>query len=195
MKTLTYAAAIALLAAGTAFAQTNTNNSSTINNSTPTPAARGAAEGTSGASNQSGAMMNQSGSATQPGPAGRSDRTGGMNQPSSMDQSNNMDHARGKASTHASNTRSRANRHVAMNGRNSRIDAKENQETMELNRQQLANAGSTGPAMGGGNIYGQGGDSQTAQSPNERGNPPMPTQKNPAINSVPQQRTYGASPR
>ena len=195
MKTLTYAAAIALLAAGTAFAQTNTNNSSTINNSTPTPAARGPAEGSGGASSQSGTMMNRSGSMDQ-STTGRSDRSGGMNTPDSMNQSSNIDHARGKTSSHASTMRSKANRHVASMSGRSGADAKENQETMQLNRQQLAGADRTNAGISGGNTYGESGyNSQTAQSPNERGNPPMPTQRNPAINSVPQQRTYGTSPR
>ena len=44
MKTFTYVAAIALLTAGTAFAQSSTPNGSTINNSTPTPSATGPAD-------------------------------------------------------------------------------------------------------------------------------------------------------
>ena len=66
MKGFTYVAAIALLTAGTAFAQAQSGaagaNGSTINNSTPTPAAKGPAEGVPRGAGQPGTMMNQSGS-------------------------------------------------------------------------------------------------------------------------------------
>ena len=52
MKTFTYAAAIALLTASAAFAQSSPNNSSMMNNTTPTPSMSGPAEGNGGSSSQ-----------------------------------------------------------------------------------------------------------------------------------------------
>ena len=180
MKTFTYVAAIALLTAGTAFAQAQSGsagaNGSTINNSTPTPAAKGAAEGAPHTSTGPGATMNQSGSGMNRSGSMSMDKSSG-----SMDQSSNMHHSRAKASKSASKAKSH---HVARNDRS--VDARENEETMRLNRQQLASGGSAGM---------QNGYDQTAQSPNERGMPATPTQTNPAINSVPQARTYNNSQR
>ena len=203
MKTFTYVAAIALLTAGTAFAQSSPPNGSTINNSTPTPAARGPAEspGTSsgtraGSTNQS-PSMDQSGSMNTN--SSRSpNNSSSMNQ-SSMDRSSDMSsRSSSKARTH----------HVA---RNSRDDARENQETMQLNRQQIAGTSSSmapsgsmgyssgigaprGVTSGASNSFNNG-SPQQAQGGGSNCTPDNPScgtaRQNPAINSSPQHRTYG----
>jgi hypothetical protein len=140
--------------------------------------------------NQSGSMdMNRSGSASR-----------------SMDQSS-MDRSSDMSSTHASKARTH---HVA---RNSGDDARENQETMQLNRQQLAggNSASLAPSAGMGYSNGMGyssgmsstgagipfnnGSPQQAQGGGANCAPDNPScgtaRQNPAINSSPQHRTYG----
>lgn len=92
--------------------------------------------------------------------------------------------------------------HVA---RNSRADARENQETMRLNRQQLAgNSASMAPG-GASNMSGMSssgarypfntGSPQQAQAGGANCTPDNPScgtaRENPAINSSPQHRTYG----
>jgi len=165
MKTFTYVAAIALLTAGTAFAQSSMTGGSTMNNSTPTPSATSS-----------------------------STHSGSMNQSS-------MDHqSRGKASKNASKARTH---HVARS--NNRINARENQETRQLNLQQLAgNSASMAPSgmsgssgmssSGAGNPFNNG-SPQQAQAGGANCTPDNPScgtaRQNPAINSPPQHRTYG----
>jgi hypothetical protein len=190
MKTFTYVAAIALLAAGTAFAQSG-NNNSTINNSTPTPSATGPADSAGTMSNQSGkpiAGPKQSGSMNQSGSMGMDKSSGSMDQ--SMGQSS------GKAPKSASKMKSH---HVARSGGN---DSKENQETLQLNRQQVAGgnasmlpSGSSGmSSSGAGNAFNNG-SPQQAQGGGANCTPDNPScgtaRQNPAINSSPQHRTYG----
>ena len=187
MKTFTYVAAIALLAAGTAFAQSS-NNSSTINNSTPTPSATGPADSAGTMSNQSAKPVlggKQSGSMNQSGSMGMDKSSGSMDQ--SMDQSS------GKAPKHASKAKSH---HVA-SARSGGNDSKENQETMQLNRQQAAGSSSMNGASGmnaSGNSFNNG-SPQQAQAGGANCTPDNPScgtaRQNPAINSSPQHRTYG----
>ena len=124
-KSFTYLAAIALLGAGSTFAQAQSGspgvNGSTINNSTDTPAAKGPAEGVPRGTGDPGPVMNQSGA--------------GMNQ-SGVGSSSGMHRSR---DMNTSATKARSHR-----GRSSRVgadDAKENDETMRLNRQQLGGSG------------------------------------------------------
>lgn len=207
-KGFTYVAAIALLTAGTAFAQAQSGaagaNGSTINNSTPTPAAKGPAEGAPHTSTgSSGTMMNQSGSMNRSGSMSMDKSSG------SMDQSSNMRHSTGKAKS-----ASKAKSHHMASSRSSGNDAKENQETMQLNRQQLASGGGSAMAPSGSRgMYGSGmsgsggmtssgagnpfnnGSPQQAQGGGPNCTPDNPScgtaRQNPAINSSPQHRTYG----
>jgi hypothetical protein len=183
MKSITYVAAIALLTAGTAFAQSSDMNSSS---SMPKPA-------------QAQSMPSDS--------MAKPDMSGGGSSPSSasmnrdMDQSSKADidtgKANGKAAKQAQSSTER--RHVASRARTSGNDARENQETAQLNRQQLGASGMTGGA------------GQTAENPFDRGSPQYPqagsaacspdrpdcgtARDNPAIQSSPQQRMYNASPQ
>ena len=166
MKIFTYAAAIALLTAGTAFAQSSAPNGSTMNNSGTSP------------STQSDSM----------------DNSNSMNQSSNMDQSNST------ASQRASTTTGSRARRVASS--RSSTDAKENEETMRLNRQQLASGGA---GMTPDNMNGM--SSSVAGNPFNNGSPQQAqgsgpdctpdnmscgtARENPAINSSPQHRTYG----
>jgi hypothetical protein len=181
-KGFTYVAAIALLTAGTAFAQAQSGaagaNGSTINNSTPTPAAKGPAEGVPRGAGQPGTMMNQSGSS--------------MGSGSSMNQSNDMDHS-------MKSMKSKSRMHHGMSSRNGGNDAKENQETMRLNRQQLGGTGASNNAMpsrgmSSSNPFNKG-SPQQAQAGGANCTPDNPScgtaRENPAINSSPQHRTYG----
>lgn len=218
-KGFTYVAAIALLTAGTAFAQAQSSsgaaagaNGSTINNSTPTPAAKGAAEGAprSSTGTPSGTMMNRSGS-------GSMDKSGGssssMGSGSSMDQSSDMDHARSK-SLKSSSRKSHAKMHHVASARTGGNDSQENRETMQLNRQQVAGGSSSmnnnmgSDRMGAsGNMGSRGmnssnpansfdnGSPQQAQGGGANCSPDNPScgtaRQNPAIQSSPQHRTYG----
>lgn len=201
MKTFAYAAAIALLTAGTAFAQSGATNGSTLNNSTPTPAAKGPVESPGTSSSTQAGSMNQPGSMNRSGSmnmnsSGSMGRSSSMNQ-SSMDRSSEMSpRGSSKARTH----------HVA---RNSRDDARENQETMQLNRQQLAgtsasmapsgsmgySSGMNGMSSSGAGYPFNGGSPQQAQGGGSNCAPDNPScgtaRQNPAINSSPQHRTYG----
>jgi len=127
-KGFTYVAAIALLTAGSTFAQAQSAapgvNSSTINNSTETPAAKGPAEGVPRGTGDPGPVVNQSGA--------------GMNQPG-VGSSSGMHRSRDMNTS----TRSKARSHHGGGGN----DAKENEETMRLNRQQLGGTGATNNAM------------------------------------------------
>ncbi|HWE74441.1 MAG TPA: hypothetical protein VG328_14855 [Stellaceae bacterium] len=195
----TYVAAIALLTAGTAFAQAQSSsgaagvNGSTINNSTPTPAAKGAAEGAPRTSTgtSSGTMMNQSGSI---------DKSG-----SSMDQSSDMDRSSKPMKNSSMNSKAKAH-HVAR-ARGNASDAKENQETMQLNRQQIAGGSSSMNNMGPGSMGSRGMSSSNPANPFDNGSPQQAqaggpncspdnpscgtARQNPAIQSSPQHRTYG----
>jgi hypothetical protein len=186
MKSFTYVAAIALLTAGTAFAQSS-NNASTINNSTPTPSATGPADSAGTSSMQS----------IQPLAGGKKSDSMNMDKSSSMNQASDMDQSSGKASKNAS-TKSKAH-HVA-SARGSGNDSKENQETMQLNRQQVAANGSASMGSSGMNSSGAGnpfnnGSPQQAQGGGANCLPDNPScgtaRQNPAINSSPQHRTYG----
>ncbi|HEY1506294.1 MAG TPA: hypothetical protein VGF92_18460 [Stellaceae bacterium] len=191
-KSFMYVAAIALLTAGTAFAQSASPgaNGSTINNSTPTPAAKGAAEGAPRASDQSGTMMNQSGSMNKSGDASN------MGSSSSMNQSSDMNQSAGASKSSSNKSKARVH-HVASN-RMRGSDSKENQETMQLNRQQLAGdsnmGGMNGMSSSGGNSF-DSGSPQQAQAGGANCTPDNMScgtaRQNPAINSSPQQRTYG----
>ena len=197
MKTFTYVAAIALFAAGTAFAQSSPPNGSTINNSTPTPSAVGPAEGT-GTSSTNSSRMSQPGSINQSGSANMN-KSGSTRDTSSMNQSS-MDRSSDMASTKAAKAKSH---HVA---RNRGADARENQETQQLNRQQIAgNSASMAPSggmgysggmrsSGAGNPF-DNGSPQQAQGGGANCSPDNPScgtaRQNPAINSSPQHRTYG----
>ncbi len=185
-KSFTYVAAIALLTAGTAFAQAQSGaagaNGSTINNSTPTPAAKGPAEGVPRGAGQPGTMMNQSGS-------GMNQSGSSMGSGSSMDQASDMDHSK----------KSKSKMHHGMSSRSGGNDAQENQETMRLNRQQVGGTGasnSTMPSRGmsSGNPFNNG-SPQQAQAGGANCTPDNPScgtaRDNPAINSSPQHRTYG----
>jgi hypothetical protein len=201
MKTFTYVAAIALLTAGTACAQSSgAVNGSTMNNSTPTPSATGPADsaGTSSAMPSPRAGTSQSSNMNQSDSMGLGKSSSSMNQSSDMDQSDsNVSKSASRANTH----------HLARNGG---ADARENQETRELNRRQLAgNSASMAPSgsMGGsGDMSGMSSSGagnpfnssspQQAQAGGPNCTPDNPScgtaRQNPAINSAPQHRTYGA---
>jgi hypothetical protein len=195
-KGFTYVAAIALLTAGTAFAQAQSQsgaagaNGSTINNSTPTPGAQGPAEGAPrGATTGQSGTMDQSGSGSSMGS-------------SSMNQSSDMDHSSGKSMKNSS--RSKARSHHVASTRSRGNDAKENQETMQLNRQQLAGGSSS---MNNSTGSSGGMSSSNPANPFDNGSPQQAqagganctpdnmscgtARQNPAINSSPQHRTYG----
>jgi hypothetical protein len=116
-----------------------------------------------------------------------------------MDQSSDMDQSSGgKASKNAS-TKSKAH-HIA-SARSGGNDSKENQETMQLNRQQVAGApdgmsssGMGASGSGAGNPFNNG-SPQQAQGGGANCTPDNPScgtaRQNPAINSSPQHRTYG----
>lgn len=100
---------------------------------------------------------------------------------------------------------------VARNTRNSSSDSRENDETMRLNRQQLAGNSAGMAASGSSSMYRSGsmsgstssgmgnpfnnGSPQQAQGGGTDCTPDNPscgtTRQNPAINSSPQHRTYG----
>jgi hypothetical protein len=203
MKSFTYVAAIALLTAGTAFAQAQSGaagaNGSTINNSTPTPAAQGPAEGVPRGAGQPGTMMNQSDSGSM-NRSGSMDRSGsGSSMGSgSMNQSSDMDRSSGRS------MKSKGRSHHSDSARNGGNDSQENQETMKLNRQQLTAGGSTSMnnrgSSGGmsssnpSNSF-DNGSPQQAQAGGANCTPDNPScgtaRQNPAINSSPQHRTYG----
>jgi hypothetical protein len=95
--------------------------------------------------------------------------------------------------------------------RTSRDDARENEETMQLNRQQIAGGGSASMAPSRGMGYSSGMSSSGAGYPFNSGSPQQAqgggpnctpdnascgtARQNPAINSSPQQRTYGDQQR
>jgi hypothetical protein len=194
MKTFTYVAAVALLTAGTAFAQSSNPNASTLNNSTPTPSARGPVESPGTSSTTQPSTINQSGSMNRAGStnmdsSGRMDNSRSMNQ-SSMDRSDTA-----RSSDMRSGAKARTHR-VARNGGD---DARENQETMQLNRQQLAGTSasmgySSGMGSSGGAYPFNNGSPQQAQGGGSNCTPDNPScgtaRQNPAINSSPQHRTY-----
>jgi hypothetical protein len=188
MKIFTYAAAIALLTAGTAFAQSSSNSSSMMNNATPTPAMSGPAEGNGGASNQS---------ATAPSNQGMNKSS--MDK-SSMDQSSmkmNKSAAK-KAPKHIASTAK--TQHIASKASDRGQNSRENQATEKLNQQQLASGGAIGASNGNpsGNSFNNGAPQQ-AQAGGANCTPDRPdcgtARQNPAINSSPQQRMYNASPQ
>jgi hypothetical protein len=208
MKTFTYVAAVALLTAGTAFAQSSNPNASTLNNSTPTPSARGPVESPGTSSTTQPGTINQSGSTNRAGSANMNS-SGSMNNSSSMDRStmDRSDTARSRDMSSRSGAKARIH-HVARNGRD---DARENEETMQLNRQQLAGtsasmgpSGSMGYSSGIGSPRGvsssggaypfNNGSPQQAQGGGVNCTPDNPScgtaRQNPAINSSPQHRTY-----
>jgi hypothetical protein len=125
-----------------------------------------------------------------------------MDKSSSMNQSNDMSRSSGAASKGASMNSNMKSHHVAGN---SRADTRENQETIRLNRQQLAGTsasmapggmgGASGmSSSGAGNPFNNGAPQQ-AQAGGANCTPDNPScgtgRENPAINSSPQQRTYG----
>jgi hypothetical protein len=193
MKSFTYVAAIALLTAGTAFAQSS-NNASTINNSTPTPSATGPADSAGTNSMKSAQPVlggKQSGSMNM-------DKSGSMGSGTSMNQSSDMDQSSGGKASKRASMKSKAH-HVA-SARTGGNDSKENQETMQLNRQQVAANGSASMGSSGMNSSGAGnpfnnGSPQQAQGGGANCAPDNPScgtaRQNPAINSSPQHRTYG----
>lgn len=209
----TYVAAIALLTAGTAFAQAQSSsgaagvNGSTINNSTPTPAAKGAAEGAPRTSTgtSSGSMMNQSGSMDKSGSNASMD-SGSMSSGSRMDQSSDKDRSSSKPMKNSS-MNSKAKVHHVARARGNGTDAKENQETMQLNRQQIAGGSSSMNNMGPGSMGSRGMSSSNPANPFDNGSPQQAqaggpncspdnpscgtARQNPAIQSSPQHRTYG----
>lgn len=156
MKTFTYAAAIALLTASAAFAQSSDTGSSDTMQNMP-------------AQNQSMSNHDMSGQAT----AQPSDIKGNMNAP--------------------------AQRKLARTRSDRSQDARENQITMQLNRQQLAANGnmSASGMSGTGNSFDNGAPQQ-AQAGGANCTPDNPScgtaRDNPAINSSPQHRVYNASP-
>jgi hypothetical protein len=120
-KVLTYLAAIALLTAGSTFVQAQSGaagvNGSTVNNSTPTPAAKGTAEGVPPGAGEPGRVMNRSGSR--------------MNQPGV-----------GSSGAHRSRHMNTATKARSNHGRSERGSTSvEDEETMRLNRQQLSGSG------------------------------------------------------
>jgi hypothetical protein len=182
MKTFTYVAAIALLTASAAFAQSSSNNSSMTNNATPTPSMSGPAEGNGGSSSQPTNIQS------------------GQNQaPSGMDQSS-MNQSGGKSAKHIASKAKPKAAHVASRAKagDRSQDSRENQMTMQLNRQQLA-GGSMNASTGdmSGNPFNNGAPQQ-AQAGGANCTPDRPdcgtARQNPSIQSSPQQRTYNASP-
>lgn len=192
MKTFTYAAAIALLTASTAFAQSSGTGSSSSMQNMP---AQNQSMSNQDMSGQNSAGQNSAGQATgQP-----SDIKGNMNQsanPSAGDMSNSGDN------TQASRDMSNAPKHRKLaSARSDRgQNARENETTMELNRQQLAANGNMSAAGAG--MSGNGGSSfnngapQQAQAGGANCTPDNPScgtaRENPGINSSPQHRTYDA---
>jgi len=200
MKTFTYAAAIALLTASTAFAQSSNSTMGTA----------GSTRGQAGISADRSATMGQSsndmkGSMARPGKAGSSD----MNNDSDMGKSSSQAPSSSKAMSHqASRDNANAN-HMAnnkgMKGGTRSDDAQANQETAQLNQGQLSGHGMMSNGMGnnGGAMNGNGnsfdnGRPQAAQAGGPDCTPDNPScgtaRRNPAINSSPQHRLQGASP-
>jgi hypothetical protein len=195
MKTFTYAAAIALLTASAAFAQSSPNNGSMMNNATPTPTMSGPAEGNGGPSNQ---PTNLKGSMVQP-------KAGGN------DMSNNSDMGKSssKAMSHQTSRDNAKAKHIASNkGMKSgerRDDAQANQMTAQLNQGQLSGNGmmsnssaNNGAAMNGNGNSFDNGRPQAAQAGGANCSPDNPScgtaRQNPAINSSPQHRLENSSP-
>jgi hypothetical protein len=104
-----------------------------------------------------------------------------------------------------SSSKSKAKSHHVASMRSSGNDSKENQETMRLNRQQVAGGSSSmNNGMGSGNM---GASSSSPANPFDNGSPQQAqagganctpdnpscgtARQNPAINSSPQHRTYG----
>lgn len=233
MKTLTYAAAIALLTASAAFAQSSSNNSSMMNNSTPTPSMSGPSEGNGGTSSQSanspsdhstsmsGSMSDHNSSASGSMSGDQSKASSDMDQSkassdmdqskasSDMDKSKASDHASMQSnekttSTHHVASEAKAPRHIASRG-SAKGNARENQETAQLNRQQISgsamNEGMSANMAGTNGMHRNpfnNGSPQQAQAGGANCTPDRPdcgtARQNPAINSSPQQRTYNAAP-
>jgi hypothetical protein len=156
-------------------------------------------------------MMNHSGS----GSMDKSGSGASMGSGSSMDQSSDMDHS-GSKSMKSSSTKSKAKMHHVASARSSGNDAKENQETMQLNRQQLASGSSSmNNSMGARGSMGAGASGSMSSSnpanPFDNGSPQQAqagganctpdnsscgtARQNPAIQSSPQHRTYGDQQR
>lgn len=224
MKTFTYAAAIALLTASAAFAQSSSNNSSMMNNSTPTPSMSGPSEGNGGTSSQSanspsdhsssmsGSMSDHNSSASGSMSGDQSKASSDMDQSkasSDMDKSKASDHASMQSnekttSTHHVASEAKAPRHIASRG-SAKGNARENQETAQLNRQQISgsamNEGMSANMAGTNGMHRNpfnNGSPQQAQAGGANCTPDRPdcgtARQNPAINSSPQQRTYNAAP-
>lgn len=195
MKTFTYAAAIALLSASAAFAQSSGNGATGSMQNMQNPPAR----------SQSMSDQDMSGQAT----GKPSDIKGGMNMNQSTDRvapqaSRDMsrDMSKDDSSQAANDTSKRdmsksvAHRKMASSDRSE--NARENETTMQLNRQQLASApgGSDMSGMNGRDNSFDRGSPQQAQAGGSNCTPDRPdcgtARENPAINSSPQQRTYNA---
>jgi hypothetical protein len=191
MKTITYVAAVALLTVGTAFAQSSGMNSPSSTQNKP---AQSQDQITSGSSQNESSMSNQGMSGSGSSPSSSTTNR-------DMDRSSKADMDNGKAAKQAQSSTQR--RHVASRARMSGNDARENQETAQLNRQQAGGMGASSMSGGSGG--------QTAENPFDRGSPQYPqaggaactpdrpdcgtARQNPAIQSSPQQRMYNASPQ
>jgi hypothetical protein len=191
MKTLTYAAAIALLTASAAFAQSSGNSSSSMQNM---PAQSRTMSGPD-QQGQGQSMSNQdmSGKASTPSADSKSDMTRSSAKPSTDQASNHT--AKAKAKTHR----------VASKAPDRGQNARENQITEQLNQQQLAAGGGMSASGGRSGTGGSNGASfnsgapQQAQAGGPNCTPDNPScgtaRQNPAIQSSPQHRTYNASPQ
>jgi hypothetical protein len=195
MKTFTYAAAIALLTASAAFAQSSNTNMGTA----------GSNGSQTGISADKPASMNHQpadlkGSMTRPSNSSGRDMSNSADN-SSMNQSMNKssDH---KDKSMASRDHAKA-RHMASNkgmkGSERNQDSKENQQTARLNQSQMSgNAMNNGTAMNGNGNSFDNGRPQAAQAGGADCSPDNPScgtaRQDPAINSSPQHRLQGASP-
>jgi hypothetical protein len=96
-------------------------------------------------------------------------------------------------------SKAKTTKHIASRASNRSQDSRENQMTMQLNRQQLMGGGMN---ASNGNMSGNpfnNGSPQQAQAGGANCTPDRPdcgtARQNPAIQSSPQQRTYNASPQ
>lgn len=200
MKTFTYVAAVALLTAGTAFAQSSGTTSTDNTMQKPAQSQSMPNHDMSGSGMSQDRDRNMSGQ----GMSGDSSRSAGsMDRDMHTNQSSNadIDH-NGNMANSAS-----APRPIARNHARAGSDARENRETAELNMRQVQGGGmstagmnSSAPMRG-----------QTAQTPFNQGSPQTPragmmnctpdrpdcgtARQNPSIQSSPQQRTNNASPQ
>jgi hypothetical protein len=174
MKSFTYAAAIALLTASAAFAQPSGNSSSSMQN---TPAQD---------RSQAQPMFNHDMSGTE------------SSQPadikSKMNESKAKPSSAEAAMPKATSQRLASRAHATDRSEN----ARENRITAQLNRQQLAGAaGMSASGSISGNSFNNG-SPQQAQAGGPNCTPDNPScgtaRQNPAIQSSPEHRTYGASP-